>query len=148
MPVVIMFSAVGFNLINGFMLGFYFRYYASYEPEWMFDIRFIAGVVFFITGLLINWQSDNRLIRLRKSDEESYQIPYGGLFKYVSCPNHFGEIIEWLGFALLCWNVPALAFFIWTCSNLIPRAIAHHRWYQEHFKEYPKERKAIFPLLL
>jgi hypothetical protein len=35
-----------------------------------------------------------------------------------------------------------------TSANLVPRAIAHHRWYRETFPEYPPERKAVLPLLL
>ncbi|NCX34980.1 MAG: hypothetical protein EBX23_06415, partial [Proteobacteria bacterium] len=26
-----------------------------------------------------------------------------------------------------------------------PRALAHHKWYQEKFSDYPKSRKAIIP---
>jgi hypothetical protein len=33
-------------------------------------------------------------------------------------------------------------------ANLLPRALAHHRWYKQRFPEYPSERKAIFPFLL
>jgi hypothetical protein len=81
-------------------------------------------------------------------DETAYKIPFGNLFRYISCPNHFGEIIEWAGYALLCWNLPASAFFIWTSANLIPRAIAHHHWYREHFSDYPMNRKAVIPFIL
>jgi hypothetical protein len=70
------------------------------------------------------------------------------LFRYISCPNLLGELIEWLGFAILCWNLPALTFFIWTSANLIPRALSHHRWYKEKFNNYPPERKAIIPFLV
>jgi 3-oxo-5-alpha-steroid 4-dehydrogenase 1 len=28
---------------------------------------------------------------------------------------------------------------------LTPRAKAHHAWYQEHFMDYPKTRKALIP---
>lgn len=148
MPLVIMLSAVFFNLVNGSLLGFYFVFYASYDHSWLCDIRFIAGIILFISGMILNWKADNILIHLRKENETGYKIPYGGLFKYVSCPNLFAEIIEWFGFALLCWNLPALAFLIWTCANLIPRAIAHHQWYKEKFTEYPVERKALIPFLL
>ncbi|MBN2807577.1 MAG: 3-oxo-5-alpha-steroid 4-dehydrogenase, partial [Prolixibacteraceae bacterium] len=65
-----------------------------------------------------------------------------------SCPNFLGEIIEWAGFALLCWSFPSLAFLIWTMVNLIPRALDHHRWYRTHFEGYPQQRKAILPKLL
>ena len=29
--------------------------------------------------------------------------------------------------------------------TLFPRALAHHKWYQEKFNDYPKSRKAIIP---
>lgn len=37
---------------------------------------------------------------------------------------------------------------LWTLANLLPRALAHHRWYGEQFDDYPRERKAILPFLL
>ena len=70
------------------------------------------------------------------------------MFRYVSCPNHFGEIVEWAGFAVMCWNLPALSFAVWTAGNLIPRALSHHRWYRERFPDYPPERKAVIPFVL
>lgn len=148
MPLLIMFSAIFFNLCNTFLLGYYFTHFAGYQMNWFADIRFIIGIILFFTGLWINWKADNILIHLRKPDETGYKIPQGWLFDFVSCPNMLGELIEWAGFALLCWNMPALAFFIWTAANLIPRAMAHHRWYKNNFKDYPAQRKAVFPYLL
>lgn len=41
-----------------------------------------------------------------------------------------------------------MAFLVFTAANLIPRAIAHHAWYQSAFVDsYPVERKAIIPFL-
>jgi hypothetical protein len=59
-----------------------------------------------------------------------------------------GEIIEWSGFALMCWNLPALSFAIWTAANLIPRAVSHHAWYRRTFPDYPQDRHAVVPALL
>jgi steroid 5-alpha reductase family enzyme len=98
--------------------------------------------------MVINDKSDAMLLSLRKPEEKGYKIPHGFLFKYISCPNHFGEILEWLGFAILSWNIASLSFAIWTFANLAPRAIAHHRWYKEHFPNYPRKRKAVLPRLL
>lgn len=148
MPVVIMTSAILFNLCNGFFIGYFFRNFARYEMNWLQDPRFIAGLLIFLTGAWINMQSDTLLIHLRKPGENGYVIPRGFLFDRISCPNHFGEIAEWLGFALLCWNLPAVSFFIWTVANLLPRALAHHRWYKEKFQDYPENRKALIPFLL
>ena len=145
MPVIIALSAMLFNLVNGLLIGNYFAKDADYPESWFLDIRFISGLFVFLSGMFINWQSDNILLSLRKPGETGYKIPTGGFFKYVSCPNLFGEIIEWLGFALLTWSIPGLIFFVWTCANVIPRAIAHHHWYKNKFPDYPAARKAVIP---
>lgn len=146
MPLFIIFSAISFNLVNGSTNGYWLGSLgAPYPEDWLHDPRFIIGLGLFISGAFINIQSDNILLRLRKPGETGYKIPQGGLFRFISCPNHFGEIIEWAGFALMCWNLPALGFAVWTAANLIPRAIAHHKWYQQRFDNYPTERKAVVP---
>ncbi|GAB1396783.1 DUF1295 domain-containing protein [Saprospiraceae bacterium] len=147
MPLAIMFMGIVFNIVSGFTFGYYFGNLKVYENQWLTSPEFIIGTLIFVTGLIINWQSDALLIGLRKQDETGYKIPYGGLFKYVSCPNLLGETIEWGGFAILTWSLPGLAFFVWTFANLIPRAIAHHRWYKQHFSDYPEGRKAVIPFL-
>ncbi|MFI5136122.1 MAG: hypothetical protein ACHQD9_09740 [Chitinophagales bacterium] len=48
----------------------------------------------------------------------------------------------------MTWSLPAVAFLIWTCANLLPRSLAHHRWYQQHFPNYPSERKAVIPFVM
>lgn len=148
MPLLIVVSGILFNLVNGFSLGYYFAHFANYADSWFTDIRFIAGLLLFSGGMVINWQADEKLIHLRKPGETHYTIPEGWLFKYISCPNLFGEIIEWMGYALLCWNLPAWVFFIWTSANLIPRALSHHKWYRHNFTGYPAQRKAVFPFLV
>lgn len=149
MPIVIMFSAIFFNLVNAGALGIYFGFLAAPVPDrWAYHPAFWMGLVLFFSGMAVNWDSDTRLLNLRKPGETGYKIPRGGLFRYLSCPNLFGEIVEWSGFALLTFSLPGLAFAIWTAANLIPRGLAHHRWYQGKFEDYPPERRAIFPFLL
>lgn len=149
MPVLIMLFAVFFNAVNAGLNGYWFAYISEGYPEgWVKDPRFIFGVILFVLGFFINQYHDRILLTLRKTRKNGYEIPYGGLFKYVSCPNFLGEIIEWIGFVLVAWNLPALSFLVWTMANLVPRAMSHHKWYNSYFKDYPKERKAIFPWLL
>jgi len=111
-------------------------------------LRFIIGVLLFFGGLAINIHSDYILRNLRKPGESGYKIPKGGLFSYVSGANFFGEIVEWIGFALATGTLAAWAFALFTASNIGPRAWHHHQWYIEKFKDYPKNRKAIIPFLL
>jgi len=149
MPLVIVLMAICFNGVNAFFLGYYWGYFSDgYTVEWLTTPQFITGLIVFCVGIGFNIRSDNMLIWLRKTSGNGYQIPYGGLFRYISCPNHFSEIIEWTGYAIMVWNMPALAFAVWTFANLVPRALSHHKWYKEHFDDYPKDRKAIFPGIL
>ncbi len=149
MPILIMLFAFIFNLINGFIIGNWMGFLTDdYTMIWLRDPRFIAGVFLFLSGFAINQYHDWILIKLRKSDSGTYKIPFGGMFRFVSCPNFLGEIIEWGGFALLTWCLPSLSFFIWTIINLLPRAMDHHKWYLKNFTEYPAGRKAIIPFVL
>jgi 3-oxo-5-alpha-steroid 4-dehydrogenase 1 len=145
---IILMGAV-FNVGNGYLNG---RYLFSLGPEldasWFLDPRFIAGTLLFWSGYALNQHSDRVLIGLRSAGETGYKIPYGGGYKFVSCPNYLGEMMEWAGWALACWNLGALAFFIWTVANLAPRAVKTHRWYKEEFPGYPPERKALLPFIV
>lgn len=148
-PLAIVGSAAAFNVVNAGLNGLYFGWFgAVYPAEWLGDPRFIAGLAIFVAGAGINLWSDNRLIGLRADGGQGYAVPRGGLFEIVSCPNHFGEIVQWSGFALMCWNLPALSFAVWTAANLIPRALSHHAWYRRTFPDYPATRRAVIPALL
>ena len=35
-----------------------------------------------------------------------------------------------------------------SAANLVPRALATHRWYRERFPDYPQDRKALIPFVL
>ncbi len=145
MPLTIVSSAVFFNVVNGFLNG-YFVGFIGLQDQNAFSANIAIGLLLFFTGMYINRSADRRLIALR-TENTDYQIPRGWLFEYISCPNHFGEIMEWIGFALIAWNLPAVSFALWTFCNLIPRALNHHDWYQEYFDNYPAKRKAVLPFL-
>jgi protein-S-isoprenylcysteine O-methyltransferase Ste14 len=143
-PIAIVASAFFFNVINGILNGYFI---ATIPFESISFTCILIGFIIFIIGLYINISSDNTLIKLR-TNQKGYVIPKGGLFNYVSCPNFFGEIIEWLGFAIMTLNLGSISFLIWTICNLIPRSKAHHNWYKENFENYPSKRKAVIPYLL
>jgi hypothetical protein len=66
----------------------------------------------------------------------TYRIPHGGMFEYVSCPHYLGEIVEWAGFYVASGGTLAAAsFVIWTCANLVPRAVATHEWYVNRIRQ-------------
>jgi len=149
MPIAVPLMAVSFNVVNGFINGYYFSAFSiEYDLDWLVDARFIIGIIVFGIGVFINWWSDQILLDLRKGGKKGYFIPQRGLFRWISCPNFFGEILEWMGFAIMTWSPAALVFALWTFFNLVPRATDHHKWYKKTFPDYPKNRKAVIPFLL
>lgn len=146
-PLVVALLGMSFQVINSYLNARYLSELGTYPASWLYDPRFVLGVLVFFAGMRINRASDATLIRLR-SDGAGYRIPHGGLFRFVSCPNYLGEIIEWTGWALATWSLSGAAFAIYTFANLTPRALAHHRWYRDEFAAYPRARRALIPFLL
>ena len=144
MPLMIVASAVFFNLGNAYLNGRgLFTFTDGCLP--LSHPLALLGLALMATGFAVHVYSDRLLINLRKPGETGYKIPQGGLYRWVSAPNYLGEIIEWTGWALLVWSPAGLTFAVWTFANLAPRALANHKWYKEKFPVYPKERKALIP---
>jgi steroid 5-alpha reductase family enzyme len=163
MPLTVVLMGFLFNVSNAYIQGrwlftlsdstyagdFLFPMANNYVNSWLYSPQFIVGVVIFLLGYYINKRSDVMLRALRKeSNGNGYLIPNGFLYNRVSCPNYLGEIMEWIGWAILTWSLAGATFVIWTFANLFPRALSHHKWYKEEFDDYPEKRKAIIPFLL
>ena len=148
MPLSIAMTGFAYNTFNSYLNARWISHLGTYPSAWSSDPRFILGSMIFASGLALNIHSDQILINLRQPGETGYKIPAGGGFNYVSAPNYLGELIEWTGWAIASWSLPGLSFAMYTGANLIPRALANHKWYQEKFPEYPEDRKAIIPKVL
>jgi 3-oxo-5-alpha-steroid 4-dehydrogenase 1 len=147
-PVIVVLMAIIFNILNGFINGYGVFHLYKYNNSWLLSWQFIAGIMLFISGYLINKTADEKLSMLRSQNHQGYVVPEGWLFDYISCPHYFGEMIEWGGWAMMTWSLPGLSFFVFTFANLFPRAIASHRWYKKNFRDYPVSRKAIIPFII
>ncbi len=149
MPVSMVLSTMIFYTINGYLIGYYFGSLKEYPIEWLYDPRFIIGLMLFIAGFIINVKSDSTLINLRGPGETGYKVPHGGFFRFVSCPNYLGEVIEWVGFAIMTWSLPGVIYAVWVSLALFSTGLGTHRWYRQHFGEdYPQNRKAILPYVI
>jgi 3-oxo-5-alpha-steroid 4-dehydrogenase 1 len=109
------------------------------------------------------------------ANNQYYGVPRGLLYNYISFPNYFCELLEWLAFALAAAPLPPVSdvvksfsalslnsilyanvppefahpylFLIATLLPMVPRAYRAHLWYYETFPSYPKGRKAIVPFV-
>lgn len=141
-PLKIAIVAFFFCAYNGFLQG---AWNAHYQLDQGLKFHHIFGATLFIIGFCINQKADQMLFALRDEHGKGYHIPTGFLYEYISCPNYFGEIMEWTGYAIMSWSLPAVAFAVFTAANLVPRARAHHAWYLQKFDDYPKNRGALLP---
>jgi protein-S-isoprenylcysteine O-methyltransferase Ste14 len=145
-PLVIVALGVIFNLVNAYLNA---RWLTALGPirssAWLGQPAFIVGAGLFAAGAAIHVVADETLLDLRTRGSDEYRIPHGLLYRRIACPNYFGEIVEWIGWALATWSLAGASFAVWTAANLIPRARAHHRWYRERFPDYPRERRALVP---
>lgn len=152
MPLAIILMGITFNLVNAYMIGGWLFYVAPadrYPASWLCSPLFILGTVVFFAGMAINWHSDHIIRHLRKPGDTRHYIPRGGMFRYVTSANYFGEVVEWAGYAILTWSLPGLVFVIWTFANLGPRAKSlHARYVSEFGDEYVRlKRFYILPFI-
>lgn len=147
MPVLILLMALLFNTSNAYLNAWSIASHADkYTDQWLGSPQFLVGFVVFFVGMALNKISDRQLARLGRAGK-GYQIPHGFGYRWVSCPNYLGEILQWLGWAIAVWSLAGWIFALWTAANLVPRALAHHNWYRQTFADYPSQRRALFPFL-
>ena len=139
MPLSIILMGVLFNTINALMQGgwiFYFSPEKYYTTRWLASLPFILGTILFFWGMYVNIQSDSIIRNLRKPGDTAHYLPRGGMFRWVTSANYFGEFVEWTGFALLTWSWSGAVFALWTFANLAPRAA---RIYDMYRRDFPDE---------
>lgn len=147
MPLAVVAFAIAFNLPNAYLNARSLSHFTTYPAGWLGEPRFLAGAALFAAGFAIHVHADGVLRRLRAPGERGYKIPNGGLYRFISCPNYFGELIEWIGWAIATWSIAGALFALFTAANLVPRAVSNHRWYRSQFPDYPPTRRAVLPFL-
>ena len=121
--------------------------------DWLTDPRFIVGVTIYFFGFVMNIHSDAIIRNLRSREEvergeKVYRIPEGGLFRYVTNPSYFSELLSFAGFAIATWSLGAVFVLLVSAANLVPRAFQVHEWYRERFDDYPDRRKVLIPFVV
>ena len=147
-PLDMTLKGASYCAVNGFINGYWIGHLAVFGSDALSAPHLWLGLGIFLAGYALNKSADAAFARQRRDSGASYVIPQGWAFRQISCPNYLGEMITWLGFAIACWSLPALSFFLFTVANLGPRAIHYHRWYREQFADYPPQRKALLPFVL
>lgn len=152
MPLGIMLMGITFNVLNACMQGgwiFYFAPEGLYASGWLTSPQFIIGTLVFFGGMCINIHSDHIIRHLRRPGDTGHYLPRGGMFRYVTSANYFGEIVEWTGFAILTWSLSGAVFAVWTFANLVPRANTIYNKYSGMFGDEMRKLhlKRVIPFI-
>lgn len=151
MPLGIVLMGIIFNTLNALMQGGWIFYIApeGYYADWFARPFIYVGALLFFLGMFINLQSDYIIRHLRREGDTRHYIPRGGMFRYVSSANYFGELLEWTGFAVASWSWAGVVFVLWTFANLAPRSASLYKRYAEEFGEEFTSlgRKRIIPFV-
>lgn len=151
MPLGIVAMGILFNTLNAAMQGGWIFYLApeGFYADWFARPYIYIGGAVFLAGMAVNLHSDHIIRRLRRPGDTRHYIPRGGMFRYVSSANYFGELMEWVGFAIASWSWAGAVFAWWTFCNLAPRAASLSRRYEREFgQEFTSlKRKRIIPFI-
>ncbi len=151
MPLGIILMGMTFNTLNALMQGGWIFYVSpeGYYAGWLSKPYIWIGGAIFAAGMAVNLHSDYIIRHLRKPGDTRHYIPRGGMFRYVSSANYFGEVLEWTGFAIASWSWAGAVFAWWTFANLAPRAASLYRRYEQEFGEEftALKRKKIIPFI-
>ncbi len=126
-----------------------------------FDIYAIIGVIVWLVGFLFEAIADFQKSKWRAQPENSGKFINVGLWSKSRHPNYFGEIIIWIGIAIITFPVlkgwqfvslisPLFVIFLLTKISGIPilEKRADEKWSgQEDYEEYKKNTPVLIPKL-
>jgi hypothetical protein len=91
---------------------------------------FMLGFLVFAFSELLNGYHHWLLARLRPPGVRTYGVPRGGLFGWVASPHYLGEILSFIGYAMMSDLLPVWGNALVVSAYLASRANTTLKWYQ------------------
>ncbi|KAM5530870.1 hypothetical protein V8D89_015455 [Ganoderma adspersum] len=149
-------NSAHYHLLSGVLLA-----WSIYSPTFAANSPWIRGTVrenptflwsclaAFVFAELSNLSTHISLRNLRPEGTTKRAIPRGYGFGLVSCPNYFFETLAWAAVTVMTGSYAAGIFLVVSTYQMTVWALKKHRNYKKEFgKEYPRNRKAMFPFIL
>jgi len=122
----------------------------------------LVGLMLWITGFTIETVADRQKTRFRQQPENRGKFITSGLWSRSRHPNYFGEILLWIGIAVIAFPVlvswqaatlvaPLFVIFLVTCVSGIPmlEKDAEERWGNDpDYQNYKRRTPVLVPKLL
>ena len=125
------------------------------------DIYYFIGVVIWSIGFYFEVVSDSQKMKFKMDESNNGKFISSGLWSISRHPNYFGEIMIWLGVAIIAFPVlsgfqyfalssPVFVYLLLTRASGIPilEKNADKKWGgQEAYEEYKKNTPVLIPKL-
>ncbi|KAI0649168.1 3-oxo-5-alpha-steroid 4-dehydrogenase-domain-containing protein [Trametes meyenii] len=149
-------NSAHYHILSGLFLA-----YSVYSPTFAANSPYIRGTIrenpnflwaclgLFLFAELSNLKTHLTLSNLRSTDSTKRAIPQGYGFSLVSYPNYFFETLAWTAIAVMTGSYAAWLFLVVGTFQMVVWALKKHKNYKKEFgKDYPANRKAMFPFIL
>ncbi|KAF9580954.1 3-oxo-5a-steroid 4- dehydrogenase [Lunasporangiospora selenospora] len=143
-------NSAHYHILSGFNLAYwvYGPWNAAGTDLATRSDAFVYGcIALFAFAELSNLHTHFTLRNLRPPGTKIRKIPRGYGFDLVSCPNYFFETLAWSAISLLTLSWSAHLFLVVAVGQMYIWAIKKHKGYRKEFSDYPRGRKAMFPLI-
>ena len=145
-------SGIFVTSLHGYLNAMYYSKFCTFlDWDWVCSPTCLFGLCLYQISFWSTIRSEYIMRHLRDANPQlnapRYKIPSGFLFDYVTSPQYFTELTGFLGWAIMTWSPAGLFIFSISAANLVPRALASHKWYKEKFEDYPADRKALIPFI-
>ncbi|KAI0246970.1 3-oxo-5-alpha-steroid 4-dehydrogenase-domain-containing protein [Lactifluus subvellereus] len=148
-------NSIHYHILSGLFLA-----YPIYGPTYSANSPYIRGTLrsnlkflwacagVWLFAELSNLCTHLTLRNLRPPGTKKRAIPYGYGFGLISCPNYFFESVAWAAVAYMSGSWAAWLFWAVSTGQMMSWAAKKQCAYKKEFgKEYPRQRKAMFPFL-
>ena len=108
----------------------------------------VFGGLTFAFGELLNAYHHWLLARIRASGATTYSPPRGGLFRWVASPHYLGEILSFLGYAMMSDLLPVWGTALVVTAYLSARANSTLEWYRRQMPlQIPPDWRRLVPFV-
>jgi protein-S-isoprenylcysteine O-methyltransferase Ste14 len=144
------FEGCSVGLLYGTM-GYMFSIWGCHVPDKV-SVMGIVGMLLFVTGSWVNSQSDYQRYKWKKKPENAGLLYTGGLFRYAMHINFLGDLVMFIGYALVTQNrmsfIPVTAIFLNFILFQIPRLDDYLlQRYGIEFTAYASKTKKLIPFI-
>lgn len=141
-------NCFGYWFLFGFGTMFFFLKPDYEPPSWATDNVFYAATALFCLFEFLNLMTHLTLKNLRTPGTRERKIPHGWGFDTVSCANYLWEACAWITFCVQAQLIGGYIFLAASIYQMSVWAIMKHKKYRKEFADYPRNRNAMFPLIL